>query len=40
MVMTGTTKSRKSQKKIVPPKNSRSGVIAGVCGLLRKDTRR
>jgi len=40
IVMTGTTKSRKSQKNIVPPKKSLSGVIDGVCGLLRKDTRR
>ena len=40
MVMTGTTNSRNNQKKMVPPKNSRSGVMAGVWGLLRKETMR
>jgi len=38
IVITGTTKSMKSQKNTVPPKNSRSGVVAWVIGLLRKDT--
>ena len=38
MVITGTVNSRKSQKNTVPPKNSRSGVIAWVIGLLRNDT--
>ena len=37
IVITGTTKSRKSQKKMVPPNISLSGAIAWVRGSLRYD---